>query len=381
MPRRKRLTDAGIARLRPEAREYTVWDTGIAGLGVRVRPSGNRTYVYHRKSAAGVRKMSFGPAMLRGVEDVRRACLEAAAATVETDRTVREQAPLFRNFAAGPWKADCYDRCKPSTQAGYRSMLKRQLLPVFGLRHLDRIARIAVVRWFEAYSRTAPGNANHALALLQQILNHAISCGHIEANPARGIRRNPGATLTRFLSREEIHRLHRVLDGHAAGSDSQLQQADIIRLLLLTGCRKTEIVRLRRDEVKDDRLELRDSKTGPRTVLLNAPAREIVERWTQRGNSPWVFPSVREPARPRYRELRLWYLVRREAGIEDARLHDLRHTVASQAVMNGVPLPVVACLLGHSNVRMTLRYAHVGDREIEAAAERVGKTITEILGR
>ena len=107
MPSRKKLTDAGIARLRPEAREYTVWDTGIAGLGVRVRPSGNRTYVYHRKSAAGVRKMSFGPAMLRGVEDVRRACLDAAAATVETDRNVREQAPLFRDFAAGPWKADC----------------------------------------------------------------------------------------------------------------------------------------------------------------------------------------------------------------------------------------------------------------------------------
>ena len=264
MPRRKRLTDAGIAKLRPEAREYTVWDTGIAGLGVRrVRPSGNRTYVYHRKSAAGVRKMSFGPAMLGRIEDVRRACLEAAAATVETDRNVREPAPLFRDFVTCPWKADCYDRCKPSTQAGYRSILKRQLLPVFGSRRLDRIARIAVVRWFEAYSRTAPGSANHARALLQQILNHAISCGHIEANPARGIRRNPGATLTRFLSREEIRRLHRVLDGHAAGSASQSQQADIIRLLLLTGCRKNEIVRLRRDEAKDDRLELRDQ---PRPV-------------------------------------------------------------------------------------------------------------------
>ena len=241
--------------------------------------------------------MSFGPAMLRRIEDVRRACLEAAAATVETDRNVREQAPLFRDFAAGPWKADCYDCCKSSTQAGFRSLLKCRLLPVFGSRRLDRIARIAVIRWFEEYSRTAPGNANHALALLRQILNHAISCRHIEANPARGIRRNPGAKLTRFLSREEIRRLHRVLDGHAAGSASQSQQAGIIRLLLLTGCRKNEIVRLRRDEVKDDRLELRDGKTGPRTVLLNAPAREIVERRMQQGNSTWVFPSVRDPAR------------------------------------------------------------------------------------
>ena len=135
---------------------------------------------------------------------------------------------------------------------------------------------------FGTACRHPPENANHALALLRQILNRAISCGHIEANPARGIRRNSGATLTRFLSREEICCLHRVLDGHAAGSASQSQQADIVRLLLLTGCRKNEIVCLRRDEVKDDRLELRDSKTGARTVLLNAPPREIVERRMQR---------------------------------------------------------------------------------------------------
>ena len=379
MARRKRLTDAGIARLRPEAREYTVWDTKLAGLGARVRSSGSRTYVFHWKSAAGTRKMSFGPAVLREVEDVRRACLATAATTVETEEDIREQAPLFRDFVAGPWKAACYDRCKPSTQTGVRGNLKRQLLPVFGFRRLNRIARIAVIRWFETYSRTAPGNANRALDLLRQILNHALSCGHIATNPARGIKRNPGARLTRFLSREEIRRLHRVLDGHAHGSASHAQQADIIRLLLLTGCRKNEIVRLRGDEVKGDRLELLDSKTGPRTVLLNVRAREIIERRMQQGNSPWVFPSVRDTSRPQCHDLPLWYSVRREAGIEDVRLHDLRHTVASQAAMNGVPLPVVARLLGHSNVRMTMRYAHVGDREIEAAAERVGQAIAELM--
>ena len=137
---------------------------------------------------------------------------------------------------------------------------------------------------------------------------------------------------------------------------------------------------LRGEEVRDDRLELGDSKTRPRTVLLNAPAKEIVARRMRHGNSPWLFPSLRDPSRPRSREPRLWCRVRREAGIEDVRLHDLRHTVASQAAMNGVPLPVIARLLGHSNVRMTMRYARVGDREIEAAAERVGQTIAAIIG-
>ena len=381
MPKRKRLTDVGIARLRPEKREYTVWDSQVAGLGVRVRPSGSRIFVYRRKSADGVRKMSFGPATLRKVEEVRCACLSVASESIEADMPSRDPAPLFGDFVAGPWKAACYDRCKSSTQIGFKSNLKRHLLPVFGPRRLDRIARVEVIRWFEDYSRTAPGNANHALNLLRQILNHAIACGHIDANPARGIQCNPGKKLTRFLSREEIARLHRVLDRYAKGSASQAQQADIIRLLLFTGCRRSEIVYLRREEVKSERLELRDSKTGPRTVLLNAPARDILERRMQQANGPWVFPSVRDPSRSRCRELSLWDMVRREAGIEDVRLHDLRHTVASQAAMNGVPLPVVARMLGHANVRMTMRYAHVGDREIKAAAERVGLAIDAIMDR
>ena len=374
MPKRRRLTDAGIARLRPEVREYTVWDTNMAGLGVRVRPSGSRTFIYHRKTASGVKKLSFGPVALSKVEDVRRACMESATAGSDFV-PCHENAPLFQDFVAGPWKTACFDRCKPSTQKGFRSVLNRQLLPAFGSRPLDRITRRMVLGWFEDSSKTEPGAANKALALLGQILNHA--CGHIETNPVRGIARNPGRTMTRFLSREEIARLHRVLDRHTDGNRSQ--QADIIRLLLLTGCRRNEIARLRREEVREGRLELADSKTGPRTVLLNEPARQIIARRMRMGNGPWLFPSSRNPSGRPSREPWLWYRVRREAGIEDVRLHDLRHTVASQAALNGVPLPVVARLLGHSSVRMTLRYAHVGDKEIEAAAERVGARIAAAL--
>ena len=379
MARRKRLTDAGIARLRPEPREYTLWDTRVAGLGVRVRPSGNRTYIHYRQSASGMQKISLGPATLRGIEEVRRTCLATAATTVETRHTVRNDTPLFREFVTDPWKIACYDRCKPSTQRMMRSGLKCQLLPVFGAVRLDRISRVIVVRWFDAYSGTAPGGANRVLDVLRQILNHALVCGHIATNPARNIRRNRGAKLTRFLSREEIHRLHRALDNHAHRSESARQQVDIIRLLLLTGCRKNEIVRLRWQEADGDRLNLTDTKTGPRRVFLNAQARTIIDRRKKRADSPWVFPSVKFPTCPQGDGIRLWYTVRREAGIEDVRLHDLRHTVATHAVMQGVPLPIVARLLGHRHPSMTLRYAHVGDSEIEAAAERVGQTIARLM--
>ena len=379
MPRRKRLTDAGIARLRPEPREYTVWDTRVRGLGVRVRPSGTRTYIYQRKSASGMRKVSLGPATLCAIEEVRRSCLAMAAAAMEARETVQDKPPLLREFVAGPWHCACYDRVKPSTQRVMRSALKRQLLPAFGPVRLDRISRVMVVRWFDAYSRTAPGGANRALDILRQILNHAVACGHIATNPARSIRRNRRAKLTRFLSREEIQRLHRVLDSHAERSESARQQMDIIRLLLLTGCRKNEIVRLRWQEVDGDLLNLADGKTGPRRVYLNARARDIIERRRGRADSPWVFPSASNPAHPQGDGLTLWYTVRRDAGIGDVRLHDLRHTVATHAVMHDVPLPIVARLLGHRRPSMTLRYTHVGDSDIEAAADRVGQTIARLM--
>ena len=127
-------------------------------------------------------------------------------------------------------------------------------------------------------------------------MNHAIVKGHIETNPTRGLKRNPRPKLTRFLSREEICRLHEVLDGDETRRPSCKSQADIIRLLLLTGCRTGEILNLRWREVDGDTLELEDSKTGPRQVLLSPEARTIIERQPREGSS-WVFPSPVNPAR------------------------------------------------------------------------------------
>ena len=187
---------------------------------------------------------------------------------------------------------------------------------------LDRIDRTGVIRWFEGYSTTAPGGANSALLVLRQIMNHAIARGHIETNPTRGVKRNPRPKLTRFLSRDEIGRLHEVLDRYEARRPSSKAQADIIRLLLLTGCRKSEILNLRWREVGNDTLELEDSKTGPRQVLLSPEARAVIERQPRSG-SPWVFPSPPNPDRPRT-ELDSWKRVRKLAGIEGVRIHDCK---------------------------------------------------------
>ena len=284
---------------------------------------------------------------------------------------------VFREFIDREWRVAHFDSYKPSTRRGVRTALGVHILPAFGSKELDRIAPRDVRRWFDAVSRTAPGSANYALGVLRQIFNFAIACGYIETNPTRGLKKNRRAPLTRFLSRDEIACLHEALDRQTRAGDRQ--QADIVRLLLLTGCRRGEILGLRWSEVQGGMLVLGDSKTGPRRVPLNVQARRVLERQPSNG-SAFVFPSPRDPDRPRGPELPLWYRVRREIGIEDVRLHDLRHTHASHAVMSGVPVPVVSRMLGHSNTRMTLRYAHLADRDIEAAAERIGQVIGDIMG-
>ena len=370
--KRRRLTDAGVARLAPAAREYTVWDTRHSGLGVRVRPSGHRSFVYCRKGEGGPRRITLGPAALMGVEEARAKCL-AIETGERSDPAKRRPTITFGEFVSGPGRV-CVDRCKPSTQKAVSWTLRARLLPAFGTVSLDRITHASVTRWFDEYSRTAPGGANHALSVLLRILNHAVHCGHLDTNPAHGIKLNPRPKLTRFLSRDEVRRLHRALDRHGVAP-----QAEIIRLLLLTGCRRGEILTLRWQDVDGDTLNLADAKAGPRRVFLNAQARAILERQPRSG-SAWIFPSPLDPERPCSPHLPLWYSVRREAGIEDVRVHDLRHTYASHAVLRGVPLPVISRLLGHRHPSMTLRYAHVGDRETEAAAERIGTAIARELG-
>ena len=311
------------------------------------------------------------------VEDARGKSL-AIETGARSNRPERRAVPTLHEFITGPGRA-CFDQCKPSTQKAVVQVFNARLLPAFGSLPLDRITRRGVARWFDEYSRTAPSGANHALSLLRQILNHAIDCCYLQTTPARGVKRNPSPKRNRFLSRDEVRRLHRALNRQARERPSRARQADVIRLLLLTGCRRGEILTLRWNDVDGDTLNLRDAKTGPRRVFLNAPARTILEH-QPRSESVYVFPSRSNPKRPFSHNLPLWRSVRKEAGIEGTRLHDLRHTFASHAVLQGISLPVVSRLLGHKRPSMTLRYAHVGDNETEAAAVRIGAAIARALG-
>ncbi len=378
MARRMRLSDRAVARLRADSSEYTIWDTRVAGLGVRVRPSGHRSFVLLDDTKGTSKRRSLGPVTRMTVDEARSRCLaiQSGDEDVPTENS-SIPAPLFGNFVANVWRSECFDRLKPSTQRSTNIVISRQLVPAFGDMPLDRVERADVSRWFDSYSRTAPGGANRALATLRQILNHAKAHGHLKANPASGVRRNPQRTFNRFLSREESKRLHAELDRLVAERPERAAQADVIRLLYYTGCRCSEIRTLRWCEVGSGVLDLVDSKTGPRKVYLNSEARRIIARQPRSG-SAHVFPSPSDPNLPISDAMKLWLTLRKRADLQDVRLHDLRHNFASQAALNGVPLPTVARLLGHRQVSMTLRYAHVADRDIEAAAERIAGAISAI---
>ncbi len=379
--RKVRLTDAAVRKLRPGSTEYIVKDIRVAGLGVRVRPSGHRSFVWHGTVSGRMVRTTVGAPALMTVNEARIACralLSGSHPLCSEDPADRAAVPLFRDFVMEDWlPAQCFS-------TGWRKrvghMLDRRLLPAFGALRLDRIGRPTVERWFDAVSCKTPGAANMTLPVLRQIMTAAKAAGYVGTDPVAGVRPNPRRKMTRFLSAEEIAKLHRTLDRLAEKRPSCRPQADIVRLLLLTGCRKSEILTLRWSEVDGDVLRLVEAKTGPRTVWLSEAAQAIIARQPRTG-SAFVFPSPRDPAKPLSRNLGFWRRARREAGMEDVRLHDLRHTVASQAVARGVPLPTVAKMLGHTQPAMTLRYAHVGDREVEDATERVGRIIAMAMSR
>ena len=188
---RMKLTDAAVARLRPREREYTLWDSRVPGLGVRVRPTGGKSWVLLLDAGGRTKRVSLGPVTTKTVADVRREALDRLAGPQPQETAGPEDAvPLFRDFVVGRWKEVHFDRYKPSGRKTASGVLRRQLLPAFGSKTLDRIAPAHVRRWFDRYSRTAPGGANRALDVLDQIMNFAAACGHVEISPAKGVKRN-----------------------------------------------------------------------------------------------------------------------------------------------------------------------------------------------
>ena len=362
------LTDARVRALKPRKSTYHVRDAKLRGFGVRVLPSGVKRFFLHSQHR-GERKWNIvGDARAVPVAEARSRA-ESMLASLRGDAPV--DAPPFEAVAEAVFRR--YARVwKPRTLYVNRSYYRTTLAPWFAGRPVADIDRQEVERWF-ASLRGTPVSADRSMPVLSVILTEAEHMGHRPegSNPCRGIRRYRRKGRERSLTDEEMRRLGARLSAHEG--DKPLQVA-AVRLLLLTGCRRSEVLTLRWPDYREGRLFLRDSKSGPRTVWLSAAARKVLDAIERKG--AWVFPAQSRsgPAHPKWLPC-FWHRVRKEASLPDVRLHDLRHAHASFALRQGESVLAIARLLGHRSPATTLKYTHLADAMVYEAAEIVGEAL------
>ena len=329
---RTALSEARIRALEPRKRAYDVRDAKLKAFGVRVLPSGAKRFFIHVQHRGERLWRILGDADTLGLAEARARATSTVAA-IRRGENASKALDDTRFDAVARTVFGRYARVwKPRTLEVNRTYLRRQILPWFANREIADIDREDVQRWF-ASLRATPVAADRSAPVLSVIMTEAELLGYRAegSNPVRGIRRYRRKGRERFLSEEEIRKLAGVL---SANKRKRPLPVAAVRLLLLTGCRKSEILTLRWSDYREGHLHLRDSKTGPRTVWLSEPAREVLA--SIRGKGAWVFPA-RNARHPRDRSFLtpFWRRVRAEAGLRDVRPHDLRHTYATFALRRG----------------------------------------------
>lgn len=372
------LTPLILSSVQPRRKEYTLYDAQCDGLALPVQPNGAKSWVRWQRTQGKTRRITIGAFGDLSLDAARRAFRSdgTAAAPPETRRDLMTFFELSQAFVTA--KRGVYT---PRTLSCLCTYLDTQLRPAFGPVPLNKITTPAIAAWFYDYSRTRGGGANQALGHFVTILNWGKAEQLIPfdlPNPTRPLRTNRRAARGRLLSANQLRDLSTVLD---QATLSQKVAADAIRLILLTGCRSGEILRLRWDEVKSDRLKLARTKTGPRVVNLSDAASAQLDRLRPHRRSAFVFPAERSDAGHRKSISSAWETMRAKAGLPaDIRLHDLRHTYASHAIMSGETLLMTGKLLGHQSPKSTQRYAHLDAAFLAKAADKVSRKVEVLLG-
>jgi integrase len=409
----KRTVDAA----RPGARPYIIFDEEVRGFGLRVMPSGFKSWIieYRPRGAgrdAGKKRLTLGSHTTLTAAQARKIAKDTLAGVRSGVDPLAERAALRTqasvNDVAPRFLAEHVERLrKPSTARLYRLVINGYLLPQFGSRKVASITRAEVLKLHSSMTGT-PVLANRTVAVLGSMLSWAAKAGLVPEgfNPAAKFAKNPEKSREKYLSTTEIERLGAALrDAETIGIPWVVDETHpkakhvpkavvrrtvlsphviaAVRLLLLLGTRRGEVLNLRWNEIDFERglLLLPDSKTGKKTIILNAPALAVLEGIPRIGEfviaSAAPRPGQRE--RPRHDIHRAWSAIRRHAGLDGLRLHDLRHSFASVGAGAGLGLPIVGKLLGHTNAATTQRYAHLDADPLRRASDAISAAIAAAM--
>lgn len=398
-----RLTKRAVDAAKPRGRDWIIFDDDLPGFGLRVFASGKKSYLIQYRVPGGTRRYTIG---LHGKFTPERARTRAAkllAHVAEGGDPSKERAEARKAATIGDL-ADLYLAEGPAEKANKKSSswradesnIRRHILPLLGGRLAASLMQADIAKFQAAVAsgRTAAdektgfrgraivkggkGTAARSLAVLAAMLQFGVGRGLLPANPAKGVEPYKAEKRERFLSEMEVARLADTLAEMEEDRTLNPTAAAAIRLLLLTGCRKGEILGLRWEWFDDEKgcLRLPDSKSGAKVVPLAAAAQEILAGLPH--VSDWVLPAARGDGH--FVGLgKAWEKVRRRAKLDGLRVHDLRHSFASFAVADGATLYLVGKILGHRQTRSTEVYAHLRDDMVRGATERTGARIAAAM--
>jgi len=386
---RGKITKRSVDGLKPGVggAEAMLWDVELKGFGVRVQRGGTKSYVLHYRAGAGrgapLRKLTIGrhgspwtPETARR-EAKRLLGLIEGGADPAADKLARKEAPTIAELAERFLAEHAEAKRKTSSAAEYRRLLDKIILPALGKRKAADVSRADVTKLHHA-NRAAPYQANRVLAVLSKMFNLAERWGLRPdgSNPCRHVERFAERKRERMLSTSELARL----GGALASYDGSPYAVAAVKLLVFTGARLGEVLGLRWTWIDLERGEARlpDSKSGVKTLHLPPPALSILAELPRLNGNPYVIAGAKEGAALVNLE-KPWRAIRAAAGLDDVRLHDLRHAFASVAASSGMGLPIIGKILGHSQPATTARYAHLASDPVKAAAAAIAGKIAAAM--
>jgi len=410
-----KLNRRSIAALPPSDTALVLYDADLKGFGLRVMPTGRRTWFVEYRPHGGGRGVSKRRHVIGSFEEMTPEAARKAASGLlasvrlgedPADARTKTRAALTLNELAHLFLTDHVEaKRKASTAESYRSILELHVLPTLGTKKAEAVTSIDIAK-LHTKLRPIPYRANRALAVLGSLYSFAQRRKLVPSgfNPAESIEKYREDRRETYLSSEQLGRVGEAIREaetvgipwepdrakkvkHAPKGDRRTvidpHAAAALRLLLLTGARLREILNLKWSWVDFERglLLLPDSKTGRKTIILNAPSVAILSGLPRIG--AFVIAGANagtKDEKPRSDLKRPWAAVSKRAGLERVRLHDLRHTNASFGAGAGLGLPIIGKLLGHTNAATTQRYAHLDNDPLRKAANRIGGDIAAAMG-